>query len=240
MKRPWVVVAGISMLAGFCCSVAQAQRPGGGRGFGGFGGMMNSSSALMGIEEVRKELKLSDAVGDQIAAAVQATREEIMSGVNFQDMTDADREAMQKRSEEANKKFDEMLIKTLTPEQQSRFSELRLQREGSGAFAREDVAKKLNLTDDQKSSVKKILEAAVVPPINFFEASQDERESFMNKSREAREKATRDLAALLTPEQSATWKKMVGEKFEFPAGFGGGGGRRPGGGNRPGRPPTDN
>jgi Spy/CpxP family protein refolding chaperone len=57
----------------------------------------------------------------------------------------------------------------------------------------------------------------------------------MQKMRDDRTKAQNDMLAVLTAEQTATWKEMQGKPFTFPArgrgGFRGPGGGGPGGGN---------
>jgi hypothetical protein len=159
---------------------------------------------------------------------------------NFQNLSEEERRKLQeegrKRMEEFNKKADEMINMVLEPRQTDRFTQLRLQRSGVGAFAgpfaRADVVEKLGLTKEQREKMQKLQEAARSDPgafANFRDMSEEERREAFTKMQEKGKKANEDILNVLTAEQKETWAKMQGKKFDFPQpqGFGG---RRPGGG----------
>lgn len=212
--------------------------PGGGRGRG-FGG----PTGLLMIPEVRAELKVTDEQYQKLRTAMEGLRPEGGGGQRggFGNLSDEERAEMRKRLEEFQKKTDEAMKSVLSEEQITRLRQLDLQRQGAGALGRPDVAEKLGLTDEQKTKMREIQEAAR-PDFSAFgnlrDASQEERDKVRAEMRAKREKADADTMALLDAEQKAIWESMVGEKFDFPAPqFGGfGGGRGPGGGRPPGAP----
>lgn len=247
---------------------AQAQaQPGGGRGgpggrggfgFGGPGG--GGAAGLLMMEEVRKEVGISEEQFGKIREAMQ----ELGGGrgpggpgggnrVNPQDLSEEERaklrEEFQKQMEERAKKSEEILKSNLDAKQLARLEELRIQREGAGALARTEVAAKLKLSDEQKEKIKEALASGQMD----FRGGRGpggpggggfDREAFqkqMEEARAKREKANADALAVLTADQKTAFEGLQGAKFEFPA-FGGFGGRGPGGpgGGRPGRPPAGN
>src|SRR5688572_12661288 len=105
MVRVFSVAALVAVLI---VSVAGAQPPGGQRGGGrGFGGGMQASPLmLLRIDEVRKELGLSDEQNKQ----VQELGEELRSsfgGTNFQELRDLSQEEREKRLAEIRTKAEE-------------------------------------------------------------------------------------------------------------------------------------
>jgi hypothetical protein len=177
---------------------------------------------------------------------------------------------MKEMDERANK-VEGKIREVLEPTQFKRLKEIelqqRLQNEGPAAFDRPDIAQALGLTEEQKKSLKAIadgLEAesqqAREKVMQLFQgardASEDERAKMREEGEKLREKgeatkkeAQQKAMAVLTDEQKAKLKNLMGEfvKIEMPR-FGGprpggapegqGGRRRPGGqgGGRPARP----
>lgn len=226
-----------------------AQGPGGGRGGrGGFGG--GGVTGLLAMPEVQKEISITDEQKAELTKLGEAARGAGGAG-GF------DREAFQNLSEEErNKKFAEMRaageerakkaeesIKTLLkPEQWSRLGELRAQREGTRAWSRAEVQKELGLTEEQVAKIKTLNEGQGQGGFGGpggGRPNPDQSEEEARKAREERDAKRaayeKDMAAVLTADQTAAWAKMQGAKFEFPArgGFGGGTGGRPGGNARP-------
>lgn len=246
--RVAAVLAGLLLAPVF--SFAQGPGGGGGRGGrGGFGG--GGVSSLLAMEEVQKEISITDEQKAELTKIGEAARG-AGGGAGF------DREAFQNLSEEErNKKFAEMraageerakkseeAIKTLLkPEQWTRLGELRVQRDGMRAWSRAEVQKELGLTEEQIAKIKTLNDAnAPTGGPGGGRPGQDQSEEEAAKAqaeRAAKRKAYDEgMAAVLTADQTAAWAKMQGAKFEFPArgGFGGatgGRGGRPGGTARP-------
>ena len=212
--------------------------PGGprGPGFGGpgFGDPM-ASAALIGLAEVQQELKLTDEqrplVGEVLSKMQEQTRS-VFESFNPQEafaLEEKERDErfakMRTKMEEVTKQTSERLGKILDKQQSVRFAELQLQRGGVGALVREDIAKQLKLSDEQRDKLRGLIEQN--PP--FFPPSPDQRK-----------KVETDAIALLSDSQKDQWAKLKGADFKFPEqgfGFGPPGGfGGPGGG--PGGPRT--
>jgi Spy/CpxP family protein refolding chaperone len=222
-------------------SVAHAQgRPGGGGGRGGFGGFGGGGGiGMLRMEEVQKELKLTDDQKKDVTALQEKVREDMPRFERGgQDLTQEERqkrgEEFAKKAQEVNAKAEGDLAKILKPEQTARYEQLKLQREGANALAQKATADKLSLTEDQRKKIDSLItasrESARQGAGGFRDLTDEQRREAFTKMRESREKLQSDLVAVLTPDQKASWDKMLGEKFEFPA-FGGGGGRGGRGGN---------
>lgn len=245
-----VVLASALLVSLASQAQAQGQRGGRGGGFGGPGGGGGTAGLLM-IEEVRKEVGISEDQLGKIREALQGLgggRGAPGAGggrTNFQDMSEEERakfrEEMQKQAEELAKKSEEILKANLDAKQLGRLEELRIQREGAGALARAEVAAKLKLTDDQKETIKTALASGQMDFRAFGrDASPEDRQKAMQEFQAKREKANADALAVLTAEQKTAFGAMQGAKFEFPQGGFGGGGRPPGGRPPGGRPPAGN
>ena len=203
--------------------------PGGSRGLGfggpGFGDPM-ASAALIGLAEVQRELKLTDEqkpqVGDVLSKMQEQTRS-VFESFNPQEiftLEEKERDErfakMRTKMEEVTKQTSERLGRILDKKQSVRFAELQLQRGGVGTLVREDIAKQLKLSDEQRDKLRGVIEQN--PP--FF-ATPDQRK-----------KVESDAIALLNDSQKDQWAKLKGADFKFPEqGFGFG---SPGGG--PGGP----
>ncbi len=248
----------VAVLAGLLLAapaLSQAQGPGGGGGGrrGGFGGGgiqggNIGAAGLLRIEEVQKELGVTDEQKAELTKIMESMRTAGGPGgfnrEEFQKLSEEERakkfEEVRKEGEERSKKADEAVKTLLKPEQWTRLSELRLQREGVRSWSREEVQTQLALTDEQKAKIKALTEDQGPRPgdgnRNFRDMSQEERAKFGEEMAARREAFDKGMAEVLTPEQKETWTKLQGAEFKFPnRGFGGGqGGGR--GGERRRRP----
>lgn len=200
MKKFHVTVAVLIVVG--CASLAQAQRPGGGR-FGGGG-----AAGLLLIPEVQAELNVTEAQKEKLQA---------LRGPRG-DQQNLSREERRKQFEELAKKADETIKNVLDEKQQQRLAELRIQREGAGSLARTEVAEKLGLDQAQKDQLAKIQtdsRTSTNRP-DFQNATQEERAKLMAEARERREKTDATMLAVLKPEQKKSFEKMHGTKFTFP------------------------
>ena len=183
-------------------------------------GMPMSGAMLLGMPEVRTELGTNDSQNkriDEVIAELQRQMRQAMEGMDFRELPNLSPEErdklfaeMRKKNEQANQKADEAVAKVLEPKQIARLNQLKLQREGPMAFNRDDLAKQLQLTNEQREKIRSVQENAP-PPFGF--------------DPEQRRKLQADLLAVLTKEQQAKWSEMAGKEFRFPEprGFGPGG-----------------
>jgi hypothetical protein len=122
---------------------------------------------------------------------------------------------MQARQAEQEKKLQAILNET----QWKRFNELRLQNEGANALMREDIAKTLGLTQDQKNTLQEIqrtnmesMRQAMMDAREGGEFNREEMQGMMEKNRKDSEAK---MLAVLTSTQRTQWDAMLGKPFKF-------------------------
>jgi Spy/CpxP family protein refolding chaperone len=72
----------------------------------------------------------------------------------------------------------------------------------------DQIAKELNLTDDQKTKVKAVLDDQQTKMKALREDKSLSKEDRQTKSKEIREATQTKIKAILTPEQAEKWQKM--------------------------------
>jgi Spy/CpxP family protein refolding chaperone len=206
-------------------AAAQERTPGGRQGFGR---MRGSFVELLSLEQVQKELKLSE---DQIAK-VKEIGEKLRTEMREQFAGLRDIQDVQERRTkmtEASNQFDEkargQFREVLSQEQMMRLYQIRLQVRGAVyALNNRWVADRLKLTDEQKKKAAE-LEKATEEKVSEASSplrnlSQEERREKMAELREKiskmRSEAEQKAVGLLTAEQKETFEKMKGEKIELP------------------------
>jgi Spy/CpxP family protein refolding chaperone len=209
-----IVATGVVALA---ASFALAQRGGG--FFRGPSPMM-----LLGQESVQKELKLTQEQAEKVKAASEKQRKSFQGLRAIQD-----EQERAKKFEEMRKEADKFVAEILKPEQVKRLKQITLQQQGGRALEDPEVAKELNLTDDQKTKVKEIMEDTGNQIRELFQGGGGFSEETRKKMQEINKTATEKATGLLTADQKAKWKEMTGEPFKGEIRFGppGGGQRRP-------------
>ncbi|MFI5458412.1 MAG: hypothetical protein ACHRXM_23525 [Isosphaerales bacterium] len=207
--RGMVGVGLVALLAG--PALAQGQ----GRGFGMFGG--GGIGMLIGNESVQKELKLDDKqvekakeVAGKNGEKMRAAREE------FQNLDQEERRTkMQTLGKEMNESTLKAVGEFLKPEQITRLHQISYQTRGAMAFSDPEVAKKLSLTDGQKSEIKTIVDDSTAAIREIFTSNQDDREGNMKKVAELRKETLTKVTGKLNDEQQKTWKELIGSPFEI-------------------------
>lgn len=243
MRRNLFVVATLLLGIGLLSPAAVWAQPGGfggpgGPGRGGFGmfggGGGGGEIFLLQNEDVREELGLVDDQISKLQALNEKSREgmrELFTGMR--DLNEDERRAkfeeIRGKMEERQKELQTELEQVLLPHQSKRLKQIGRQmrtRQGGNGVNADGLATELKLTDEQK---EKLREKAV-------EVEKKMREKLTKLRKEAED----ELLSVLTPEQRAEWREMVGEPFEMqfrgrggPGGQGGPGGRGAPGG-RPG------
>jgi len=242
----------------------EGRRGFGGRGFGrgGFGGGAFGAReggllGLLRIDEVREELSVND---DQ-QELIRILGDDLREGrpdfpENYRNLSDAERNAFRTKMDQWQAKQEKeakaTLATILEPQQHKRLMEISIQVQGVDALTDEDVAGKLELSDDQKTKI-----AATIDE-NRDKSREQMREAFAaareggdrpdfsamrEKMESIRKENDKRVLAHLTEEQKTAFEAMKGEAFDMPerrfgrgrGGFGRGRGG-PGRGDRPDRP----
>ena len=217
------LILGIAILA--IAVMSQAQR-----GFGGGGMMGGGSAALLGREDVKADLKLTDDQKDKLTAlmptgdreAMMAMFQEIMkeAGISdFQEMQTAEGQkkmapVIAKRAVEMKKKQDAIL----TPEQSKRLAEINVQFYGNRVVTQPDVAKALVMTEDQTKAIAELNKKQGEAMRGLFQKVRDGEltmEDVTDKRKKNDEILDAEIGKLLTEKQKAQLKEMAGtKKFE--------------------------
>ena len=216
MKR-LVQIGAVAALTVVLCGAAQAQqrqRPGGPGGFGGGGVLF-----YLGQKSVQEELKLSDEQVKKIKELTEKQRE------SFQGLRDLSQEDRRAKMQELAKANDKAMGEILKAGQLKRAKQIALQQMGAGALRNEEVAKALNISEEQKDKIREI-QAKSREEMQGLGRDEDARK----KRQEIMKATTEKVMGVLTAEQKTKLKEMQGETFTGKI-------ERPqfGGGNRPNR-----
>jgi len=222
MQNVLIAVTVLMMGAAFVIAAEKAapqrsrRRSRGGRSRG-------SLLGLLSIEQVQKELKVKDAELAKIKTISEKLRAEIRKQyTELRKIEDADKRRA--KYTELRAQYDsnsrKQLQDVLSREQMVRLYQIRMQyRSVTDTLAGKYVAKKLKLTDDQKTKAAKIGADSRTKRYAIYrtmrDANEAKRAEASKKLRELRAEADKQALALLTDEQSKAFEKMKGKKFEF-------------------------
>jgi Spy/CpxP family protein refolding chaperone len=205
--------------------LAQQQRQQRQRG-GGTGGGGRDTVSLLTQKSVQDELKLSD---DQVKKISELAATRRGTGRGGQNLSQEER---QKRQEERSKANEKALAEILKPDQLKRAKQISWQQQSAQAVSDPEFATALKLTDEQKDKIKTIQADARQEGGQALQRGGNQDEA--RKRREALRKETQErMMSVLTADQKAKWKELMGEPFKGEI-------TRPGGrgGNRAGRGST--
>ncbi len=188
--------------------------PGGGRG--GFSGRRGGGGGLLGElgnEATRGEIKVSDEQMkklEEIGQSMGNSREQFgdifgrMQSAQSEEERNKVREELRAKMEEVRSEAESKMKSVLSEEQFKRLDQIRLHREGTRAFGREDVQNELGLSDDQKKKLEALQESRSEKfrALGFGASEEDRR-----KLSEEFEKAT---MAILTDDQKKKWVERIG------------------------------
>lgn len=234
-----------------------------GQGMGGPMGGLGSFGViqLLGIEQVQKEINLTEDQKAQLEKFRQGLREEMQKVMEeFRDLGpeerrqkfEQSREKFLQQAEQREKDAAAKLADILQPEQLKRVKQIQLQQAGAAVLRSPVVAEQLSLTEDQKTQLKKIQDEAFEQMRKAREARRAEGggdrpegqprppRGDRNQMRQRRAEIEKKCMAVLTPEQKAKLAEMMGQPFELDrsalrGGWGGQDGPRPEGRRGEGR-----
>jgi hypothetical protein len=157
---------------------------------------------LLAQEPVQKELKLSL---DQVSAIAKLAEQ---SSEVFRTHHNLSPEAMRAQFEGLSAREKKALAEILEPGQARRLQQLVWQQRGLRAAGDADVADALGLSDEQKQKIRALQQEAKFrrPPGRPGEFRPERGKSF--------EELAKNIRDVLTAEQLAKWKEMIGEPFQ--------------------------
>ncbi len=194
--------------------LAYGQRQGqGGRRAGGMGMMGRGMSAAMLLrnEAVQKELGITDEQKTKVSELMAAGREGQGERPDFQNMSQEERQKwMEDRAKAAAEQL-KKVAEVLDAKQMARLEEIRIQALGTAAYMDEEVAKKLDITEEQQEKMQAAQREAFQEMRDA--ASGDERPG-PEAMAKMREKLEAKVKELLTDDQQAKYKELVGKPFD--------------------------
>jgi Spy/CpxP family protein refolding chaperone len=213
------LVVGAAMVA-----TAVAQAPQGPRRGFGMGSSRGSLLGLLRIEQVQKELKLSE----EVAAKVAELREKLGTEMRekfaaLREMEDREqrRAKMTELSDEFDRKAREQLREMLSREQVMRLYQIRMQvLPALDGLGNRFVARRLQLTEEQQQKLAEIGKDVEAKQSELRggmrDATAEQRTEIFQKLRQIRTDADEKALGVLTAEQKEAFEKMKGEKIELP------------------------
>lgn len=204
MNQPKSLLIALMLLAAGG-SEAPAQQ-GRGRGAGaGRGG----STELLADESVQQELMLTSEQKERLGALRREQQAGRQGRGNGGNLTDEERAVRRQRAEEREKQ----IAVILTADQAKRLKEISLQVRGYAALDREEVAKAVGLSDEQKNSVKSIGDETAAKTRELMGNTGADREARRKELAELRQVADSRYALILTEEQKTKFAALKGPKF---------------------------
>lgn len=202
-----------------CDSVGLAQ----GRRGRGFFRRPSNAAGLIRLDQVQKELKLTDEQKsriDDIVDLYRNDRRQLYSGLR-----DLSREEREQKLEEVRSQFDQMATAAekkidgvLNDDQRQRLQQIVVQVLDARALTRAEVAEALTLNPEQKKKIDDVFESERQRQRDLFQQARDgklEREEVFPKFRELRNEINTQALAVLTDEQKQQFEQMKGERFEL-------------------------
>jgi len=210
MRTMFSTLVGLSLVALIAGPAAAQQGRG---GFGRGGGL----ASLLGNESVQKELKLND---DQTTKAKETS--EKIGGEMREKFTalgsDLSPEERREKMTAINTEINEATLKAvgeyLKPEQITRLKQISYQQRGAQAFSDPEVAKKLSITEGQKSEIQSIIQESFGKMGEIRTQHEGDREGMMKAMTELRKETLAKVEKKLNDEQQKTWKELLGSPFE--------------------------
>jgi len=211
------------MMAAALAVTAVAQQTEGSRRGSGRGLSRSSLIGLLQIEQVQKELKLTDdqtAKVNEISEALGTEMREKYTALREIEDREQQRAKMEELRDEFDAKAREKLRDVVPREQMMRLYQIRMQvRSVMESLDNRYVAGRLNLTDEQKAKLAELGKEVGAKMSELYgsmrDASQDQRSELYQKFRTIRSEGDEKALGVLTEEQKQAFEEMKGAKFEW-------------------------
>ena len=221
--RSWLVLMMVLVLgAAFACA-AQAQAPEGSQRGSGRGFSRGSLLGLLRMEQVQKEMKLSEEQTAKVQEVVEKLGAEMREQYTALREIEDRQQRMEKTtalSDEFDGKVREQLRDVVEREQMMRLYQIRMQvRPVVDSLSNRYVAGRLELTDQQKEKLAEIAKDSQAKQSELYatmrDATDEQRSEAFQKLRQIRGDADEKALGVLTAEQKKSFEEMKGEKIEL-------------------------
>lgn len=165
---------------------------------------LTSKSTLLGIPEVKTELKITPALDKKL----QARRQELRSVPDKQGVNDM---------QHPFRTVDREMVKLLSARQRRRLHELFLQENGLLSLSEPEVADQLRLQKSTQRSAQEAIDHLMDQVMTHLADVPEGGQWDPVVIGQYKAQAHRQLASLLAPEAKRRWEKMKGKPFKFPA-----------------------
>jgi Protein of unknown function (DUF1566) len=205
-----VLVCGVAAAGSIEPSLTRVEFPSGPGG--GFGNLY-----LLGQQAVQQDLHLS---ADQLAKVRAAVRDVIDRQKDYaREKEPTRRKQLADETVQVRLRHDQEAVQLLTAPQAERLRQISLQYRATGAFYDSDVQAALKLTAEQLAKIRALgtetYSAWNREATAAFRKDKDFK-AYQAKLAENRQRRDREQVEVLTAEQQARWKQMVGEPFKGP------------------------
>jgi Spy/CpxP family protein refolding chaperone len=211
------------LMAAFCflaAATAQAEQPTAAEHTG------QGTRAQERFAELQSRLKLTPEQTEKLRPIIQQETDELRAVREkyASDKSPTTRQAMQSEMKGIHERYEGQIAAILTPEQMGEWNKIKEERKSKAdsrsAQAEERIAElqsRLKLTPEQTDRLRPILqqERAELQAVREKYASDTSRKGKKDKMRDMKsiqEKYSGQIAAVLTPEQIAEWKKIKEER----------------------------
>jgi len=103
--------------------------------------------------------------------------------------------------------------------QMNRYQQLQLQYGGFNSLSDPDVQRRLNLTDEQRNSLRQSIDWSNQQMAELNRQAASDRDRALQAYRDYQRQYQDRFGKFLTPEQLKTWQQMTGESFMFQPSF---------------------
>jgi hypothetical protein len=152
------------------------------------------------------DLKLSDDERDKIHKFASGQWKKA------QELSKLDEKARDREFMSMTKDNERFIAETLTKDQQERLDEILLQVAGLLWVTRPEIAKKLDLTEEQKKKAAQLQKEARQEMEELIHSTTDAKKE--EKLAELRQTSRQRLQSLLTDKQKSKWKEMSGQPLK--------------------------
>ncbi len=181
-------------------------------------GHLGAAPILLGIDSVRKELKLDSLQRAVLDSLRDEYKSEVRDLADPPPSTPAARAQAEKKFLEVTERFNRRSVGTLTPSQRKRFAEIENQVVGASVLYTRPVQQKLGLSAEQTKKIEEIRRNGLdyVGSINRrFEEGKIGYQDRVTLLRTRRLSQGELLLKVLTPQQRSAFVAMGGGKFSI-------------------------